>query len=89
MRQVEKLVAYMKSRPDKEWFYAPDFQQPNMPPEYFVGYEASARMSDLVRQSPHLVDVKKDGKYRYIRLKRDEAPRENPGKAVHVGLERR
>lgn len=79
--QVQKILNYMRKRTDKEWFYAPDFQEPGMPAEYFVGYEASARISDLVRLHPELVEVKKEGKYRFIRLKQSK-PKEAPGKAV-------
>lgn len=52
----------------QEWFYAPDFQQSNMG-DLFVGYEASARMSELAKMYPSMIGVKKDGKYRYIRFK--------------------
>lgn len=66
--QIEKIIKQMARDPER-WFYAPDFQRPGMPEQDFVGYEASARMSDIMHQYPGLVDVKKEGKYRYLRLK--------------------
>ena len=76
--QVEKIVRYMARNPEQEWFYAPDFQQRNMDEDVFVGYEASARMSDIMRDYPGLIEVKRDGKYRYIKLCSDMRVFSNP-----------
>lgn len=69
MTQYEKIVTWMIRHPNKDWWYAPDFQKPDMPSDLFVGYEASPRMSEMVKKFPHWIDSKKDGKYRYIRFK--------------------
>ena len=69
MEQKEKVLALMISRRGKqEWFYAPDFMKPELG-DLFVGYEASARMTDVAKQYPYMIDVKKDGKYRWIRFR--------------------
>lgn len=59
----------IRNKGKQEWFYAPDFQRPNMNPELFVGYEASARISELVKEYPELIEYKREGKYRYIRVR--------------------
>lgn len=46
------------------WFKATDFQSG----EYFVGYEATARMSDLLRMYPYLFLVLKDGRFRTMAI---------------------
>lgn len=63
--QCETIIQAMLDHPEKEWWYASDFQ--NGP--YFVGYEATARMSDIVREYPSLVDVDKDGRFRILRIR--------------------
>lgn len=67
--QIEKIIRVMIRQKGKEWFYAPDFQRPNMSEDEFVGYEATARMSDLIREYPEIATWKKEGKYRYIRFR--------------------
>lgn len=69
MQQKEKILALMISRKgNQEWFYAPDFMKPELG-ELFVGYEASARMTDCAKDYPYMIEAKKVGKYRYIRFK--------------------
>lgn len=63
--QVETMIKYMLDNPSKEIWYASDFQKA----PYFIGYEASARMSDLARMYPSLVEVGKDGRYRTLKIK--------------------
>src|SRR5690348_16395794 len=68
--QKQKVLARMIMMKGKqEWFYAPDFQKPDMPQELYVGYEATARMSDVCKEYPYMVEKKKEGKYRYIRFR--------------------
>ena len=68
--QHDKILALMIARKgQQEWFYAPDFQKPGLPPELFVGYEATARMSELAKLYPMMIESKRDGKYRYIRFR--------------------
>lgn len=55
MNTILKAMLYSKNK-NKVWF-ASDFQQG----KYFVGYEASARMSDLKRKYPELfIEVRVD-----------------------------
>lgn len=63
--QCETIIQAMLDHPEKEWWYASDFQKA----PYFVGYEASARMSDIIREYPNLVDVDKDGRFRILRIR--------------------
>ena len=58
-------------REPKRWFLAKDFMQPHLG-ELFVGYEASARLSELVNKG--LFDTKRVGQYRAVRLKVKEMP---------------
>ncbi len=67
--QVEKIIRYMASNRSKEWWYAPDFQKQNTPSEFYVGYEATARISDILRQYDGLMEVKREGRFRFIKLK--------------------
>lgn len=68
--QIEKIITLMIRRKNvQEWFYAPDFQRPDLTEDTYVGYEASARMSDLMREYPEMVEWKREGKYRYIRFR--------------------
>ena len=62
MRQVDIILKAMLEN-DKEWT-AKDFQSG----KYFVGYEASARMSDLVKMYPDLFIVSKIGRFRSIQI---------------------
>ena len=39
--------------------------------KYFVGYEASARMSDLVRMYPDLLIIGKEGRFRTLEINWD------------------
>ena len=57
------LKAMLENRNKVNWT-AKDFQSG----KYFVGYEASARMSDLVRLYPELLIVSKDGRFRVLSI---------------------
>ena len=63
--QCETIIQAMLDHPEKEWWYASDFQKR----AYFVGYEATARMSDISREYPSLVDVGRDGRFRILRIR--------------------
>lgn len=70
--QAEKIILTMIRRYGKQtYFYAYDFMPPrmSMDDECFVGYEASARMSELARDYPDLIESGKDGKYRTLRFR--------------------
>ena len=57
------LIAMLQNRSKINWT-AKDFQNG----EYFVGYEATARMSDLIRIYPDLFIVGKDGRFRTLSI---------------------
>lgn len=69
--QMSKIISLMIRNGNQEWFMAGDFQEPKikMNDELFVGWEATARMSDLLREYPEMVGVKREGKYRYLRFR--------------------
>lgn len=63
--QCEYMLKIMyENRFKKSIWYAKDFQR--VP--YFIGYEATARMSDLKRMYPTLFIVGKDGRFRTLQL---------------------
>lgn len=62
MTQCDIILNAMLQNPQVEWWYAKDFQGG----EHFVGYEATARMSDLLNLYPALFRTAKDGRFRVI-----------------------
>ena len=66
MRQVDIILKAMLMG-DKKWT-AKDFQYG----DNFVGYEASARMSDLVKMYPELFIVSKVGRFRALEINWEE-----------------
>jgi hypothetical protein len=68
MKQTEKIIKWILKIPDRVWWYAYDFMDNDMG-DYFVGYEASARITDVLNEFPFAFEVGKDGKYRTIRFK--------------------
>lgn len=70
MKQQEKIFALMcYNRAKKQWWYPPDFMRDNLG-DFFVGYEASARLSELASKYPDMVETKKgQGKYAYCRIR--------------------
>jgi len=71
LTQEQKIVRIMiMKHANQEWFYAPDFMKPDLG-DLFVGYEASARLSDLTRDYPYMFVEEKRGKYLYRRFRFD------------------
>lgn len=68
LSQMEKILVAMLSNRNKEEWMASDFQSG----KYFIGYEASARMSELSRIYPTLVKVGKKGRYRTLSINWEE-----------------
>ena len=64
MKQYDIILSAMINNPRKEIWTAKDFQKG----KYFVGYEASARMSELVKMIPEIFIVGKDGRFRTIAI---------------------
>jgi hypothetical protein len=64
MKQHDIIKNALKREPTR-WFTAKDFQ--SLGSIDFVGYEASARMSELVEQYPDRIERKMVGKFRAIK----------------------
>ena len=62
LTQCDVILKAMLENKDKDKWTAKDFQSG----KHFVGYEASARMSDLVRMYPDLLIVSKEGRFRVL-----------------------
>lgn len=57
------LTAMLKNKDKKEWI-ASDFQSG----KYFVGYEASARMSELIKLHPTVFITGKKKRFRTLKI---------------------
>ena len=64
MTQCEVILKAMLENKDKEIWTASDFQSG----KYFVGYEASARMSDLIRLHPNVFVIGKVNRFRTLKI---------------------
>lgn len=64
MTQCEIILTAMLKNRDVPYWTAKDFQHG----EYFVGYEASARMSDLMRMYPDILIVGKEDRFRTLAI---------------------
>ena len=64
MNQCDIILKAMLENKHKNNWKASDFQSG----KYFVGYEATARMSDLLRMYPDLVIAGKDGRFRTLSI---------------------
>ena len=69
MTQQEKIIITML-RGRREWWLPFDFMRTS-DGELFVGYEASARLSELRKEYPDMIESKRDGKYVATRLRRE------------------
>jgi hypothetical protein len=69
LTQCQKILKIMYDYidSDKEW-YGKDFQHE----PHFIGYEASARMSDLKRMYPQIFIEGRKGRFRTLRLNIEE-----------------
>lgn len=64
MSQYEIILKAMLNNKNKVWWTASDFQQG----ENFVGYEATARMSELKTKYLGLFNEKKIGRFRALSI---------------------
>ena len=64
LTQCDVILKAMLENKDKIEWTAKDFQTG----PYFVGYEASARMSDLSRMYPDILIIGKDGRFRTLSI---------------------
>lgn len=66
LSQQQKIVAMMCSHPEKQWWLPTDFMKGG---EFFVGYEASARLSELQKENPAIFETRPAGKYKERRMR--------------------
>lgn len=64
LTQCDVILKAMLENKSKKIWTAKDFQSGR----YFVGYEATARMSDLIRIYPELLITGKDGRFRTLSI---------------------
>lgn len=60
--QEKKILTIMCQHPEVKWWFPYDFMKPELG-DNFVGYEASARLSELATNYPDMVESERDGKY--------------------------
>lgn len=68
LSQYDVILWAMLTNPFKKWWSAKDFQGG----KHFVGYEASARMSELCSKYPMLIKRNMDGRFRIIGINWDD-----------------
>lgn len=68
LTQHQKIVAYMCKHHTKEWWIASDFMKEGMG-ELFVGYEATARIAELIGDNPDMFETKRIERFRGFRIK--------------------
>lgn len=64
MTQHNRILKAMLDNPGKKYWTASDFQSG----KYFVGYEATARMSELLVKHPNLLIPGKEGRFRTLSI---------------------
>ena len=64
VKQIETILKAMLDNQDIVYWYAKDFQNG----KYFVGYEASPRMSELAQKYPNIIISERDGRFRTLRI---------------------
>lgn len=65
--QHQKIIFQMLHGPKGKWWYPYEFMHEGT--RYFVGYEASARLSELAHDYPEMIETKQEGKYKVRRIK--------------------
>lgn len=84
MKQREKLLKIMLDNPNKKEWLAKDFQKPM----YFIGYEATARMSELANLYGDILIVGKDGRFRTLQINWENKEEVNKIKGLLEELEK-
>lgn len=64
LTQCETILKAMIDNKNIKVWSAKDFQYG----EYFVGYEATARMSDLINKYPDIFIIGQDGRFRTLEI---------------------
>lgn len=68
LTQQQKILSVMVRDRTRIWFLPQDFMRSDLG-ELFVGYEASARLSELGKDYPDMIESRRNGKYVTRRLK--------------------
>lgn len=68
LTQHEKIISQMCRNRNKKWWLATDFMEPGLG-ELFVGYEASARLTELVKSYPDVFETRQEGRFRAVRMR--------------------
>ncbi len=78
LTQIERIIVAMFSKPSQHWWVASDFMPPTMAMDHplCVGYEATARLSDLLTRynksgddEYEAFETKREQKFRLVRFK--------------------
>lgn len=64
MKQTNVILKAMLDNPTKKIWTAKDFQSG----QYFVGYEATARMSEIANMYQDIIIVGKEGRFRTLSI---------------------
>ena len=64
MTQHNRILKAMLDNPNKKYWTASDFQKG----QYFVAYEATARMSELINKYSNIIIPGKDGRFRTLTI---------------------
>lgn len=81
LTQIERIIVLMFQKPNQIWWVASDFMPPALPMEHplCVGYEATARLSDLISRyndpdddGYKVFDIKREEKFRLVRFKYED-----------------
>ena len=70
LSQYEKIICLMISNKNKEWWLASDFMKPDLG-KAFVGYEASARLSELRKKYPDMLETRPKGRFKEYKFRFD------------------
>ena len=66
LTQHQKIVAAMCKHDLKKWWLPKDFMVTG---EFFVGYEASARFSELQKEQPYMFETRANGRFLERRIR--------------------
>jgi len=67
--QQQKIIFKMLHGPKGKWWLPQEFMESD---RYFVGYEASARLSELAKEYPEMIETRQDGKQHARRIKTED-----------------
>ena len=84
MKQREKLLKIMLDNKEHKVWYAKDFQHG----ANFIGYEATARMSEIADIYREFVEVGKDGRFRTLSINWEKEEEINKVKELLDELEK-